>query len=64
MSVNQAGGQADPTTTPSIAFTATFSEAVLGFTAADVAFTGSTAPGTLSAAVTGGPSTYTLTVTG
>ncbi len=64
VTVNQASGQADPTAASPINFTATFSKAVTGFTAADVSFAGSTAPGTLTAAVTGGPTTYTVAVSG
>lgn len=43
---------------------ALFSEPVAGFTGSDVSFGGSTAGGTLVAAVTGGPTTYTVAVTG
>ena len=42
----------------------TFSEAVTGFTGSDVSFAGGTAGGTLSAAVTGGPTVYNVAVTG
>jgi hypothetical protein len=64
VTINQAAGQVDPTTSSPINFTVVFSEAVSGFTAADIAFAGSTVGGTLSAAVTGGPSTYNVAVTG
>ena len=43
VTINQASGQADPTTASPINFTATFSEPVTGFTGSDVSFTGSTA---------------------
>ncbi len=64
VTINQAGGQADPTNGASIVFTATFSENVNNFTNADISFAGSTVGGTLAAAVTGGPAVYTVTVTG
>ncbi|HTR75096.1 MAG TPA: hypothetical protein VMH33_07530 [Solirubrobacterales bacterium] len=62
--INQAAGQADPTSSPTIEFTATFSTAVVGFTAADVSLAGSTATGNLILQVTGGPTVYTVTVAG
>ncbi len=62
--VEQAAGQADPTNGSSVEFTVTFSEDVTGFDVGDVDFTGSTAPGTLSAVVTGGTDVYTVTVSG
>src|SRR5690349_17039040 len=64
VSIALANGQSDPTSTSPIVFTATFSESVAGFGDGDVSFAGSTAGGTLAAAVTGGPSVYTITVTG
>ena len=64
VTINQASGQADPTTVSPINFTVTFSEAVTGFTGSDVSFTAGTAGGTLSAAVTGGPTVYNVAVTG
>src|SRR5687768_7262963 len=63
VSINQAAGQADPTAAGPISFTAVFSEAVSGFTAADVTI-GGTAGGTKTATVSGGPSTYTVAVSG
>ena len=45
VTINQASGQADPTTASPINFTATFSEAVTGFTGSDVSFAGGTAAG-------------------
>jgi hypothetical protein len=63
VSINQATGQADPTTASPINFTVVFSEPVSGFTNADVAITG-TAGGSKTVAVTGGPSTYTVAVSG
>ena len=64
VTVNQAAGQADPTNASPIVFTVVFSEPVAGFTAPDVAFTGSTVGGTLAASVTGPGPTYTVSVTG
>ena len=64
VTINQATGQTDPSSGTSIVFTVQFSETVTGFTAADIAFTGSTATGTLVAAVSGTGPTYTVTVTG
>ena len=56
VTINQAGGQADPTSASTINYTAVFSVPVTGFTGSDVKDQGS-APGTLTAMVTGGPST-------
>jgi len=60
----QGASQVDPTQHSPITFTATFSEAVSGFTGADVAFTGSTAGGTKLASVSGGPTVFDVSVTG
>src|SRR5207249_4486051 len=51
VTINQAAGQADPTSTAPITFTAVFSESVSGFTGSDVVI-GGTAGGTTTAAVT------------
>ncbi len=68
VTINQAGSQADPTIGTTIHFTAVFNEPVTGFTGSDVSFTGSTAGGTLSAAVSqiapNDGTTYDVTVTG
>src|SRR4029079_17721154 len=64
VTINQAAGQGDPTATSPISYTVVFSESVTGFTGSDVAFTGSTAGGTLVAGVSGSGATYTVTVTG
>jgi hypothetical protein len=64
VTINQAAGQADPSSAASITFTVQFSEPVSGFTAADILFTGSTATGTLVAVVSGSGPLYTVTVTG
>src|SRR5206468_1519646 len=63
VTINQAAGQADPTSTAPITFTAVFSEPVSGFTGSDVVI-GGTAGGTKTVDVTGGPSTYTVAVSG
>ena len=64
VTVEQAAGQADPTSGSPVDFTVTFSEAVTGFEAADVDLSASTAPGTLVAVVTGGPAVYGVAVSG
>jgi hypothetical protein len=64
VTINQAAGQADPTSTSPILFTVKFSEPVTGFTGSDVSFTGSTAGGTLVAAVSGSGEDYTVSVSG
>ena len=63
MTINQAVGQADPTNTSPINFTVVFSEAVTGFATGDVT---SAAPraGPRPARSRGGPTTYTVAVTG
>jgi hypothetical protein len=64
VTINQAAGQADPTSTSPINFTVVFGESVTGFDAGDVSFAGSTAGGTLVAAVTGSGTTYNVAVSG
>jgi membrane protease subunit (stomatin/prohibitin family) len=64
VTINQGSGQADPTSAFPITFEVVFTEAVIGFTGADIVFTGSTAPGTLTASVSGPGPTYTVTVSG
>src|SRR5205809_448640 len=63
VTINQAAGQADPTSASPINFTAVFSEPVSGFTGAAVTLSG-TAGGTKTATVSGGPSTYNVAVSG
>src|SRR5881396_362580 len=63
VTINQAAGQADPTSSSPINFTAVFSEPVSGFTGTDVTISG-TAGGTKTVTVSGGPSTYTVAVSG
>jgi hypothetical protein len=64
VTIDQAAGQIDPTPGSTIQFTATFSQAVTGFSAADVDLSTSTAGGVLIPSVTGGPSVYTVSVSG
>jgi hypothetical protein len=63
VTINQAATQADPTSTSPINFTAVFSESVSGFTGTDVTISG-TAGGTKTVTVAGGPSSYTVAVSG
>ncbi len=63
VTIEQATAQADPTSAAPINFTVEFSEPVDAFAAEDITLSG-TAPGTLSAAVTGGPTSYTVAVSG
>src|SRR4029079_8481963 len=64
VTINQAAGQADPTSTGPILFTVAFSENVSGFTKDDVDLSASSLAG-LSATVTqNSPSNYTVSVTG
>src|SRR5439155_27035456 len=64
VTINQVAAKSNPTNAGLILFTVAFSEAVTGFTPADVSFAGSTAPGTLVAAVSGSGTTYTVSVSG
>ena len=64
VTIEQAVGQGDPTNATTINFTATFSDTVTGFTGSDVDLSASTAPGTLSAVVTGSGTTYNVAVSG
>ena len=63
VTINQATGQADPTSVAPINFTVVFSAAVTGFATGDVLITG-TAGGTKTATVTGSGTTYNVAVTG
>ncbi len=63
VTINQAAGQADPTSGSTINFTVVFSEAVTGFATGDVTISG-TAGGTKVATVTGSGTTYNVAVTG
>jgi len=63
VTINQAAGQADPTSASPINFTAVFSKPVSGFSDAGVTLSGS-AGGAKTVAVSGGPSTYNVAVSG
>ena len=63
VTINQAAGQADPSLTVPVHFTAVFSDVVIGFNGAAVTVAG-TAPGAKTVTVTGGPSTYDLAISG
>ena len=63
VTINQRVGQADPTSTSPILYTVTFSEPVTGFITGDVSFAG-TAGGAKTGTVSGGPTVYTVSVTG
>jgi Big-like domain-containing protein len=63
VTINQAAGQADPTSASPIKFTVVFSESVSGFTAADVTI-GGTAGGIKTVSLTCGSNTYCVEVSG
>jgi gliding motility-associated-like protein len=60
--ITQATGQADPTNSSPINFTATFSETVTGFDNADITLSGTANPA--SVVVTGSGTTYNIAVSG
>jgi hypothetical protein len=62
VTVNQKAGQTDPVNALPIVFTVTFSEAVTGFTAADLTRAGTSTGGTV--AVTGSGASYEISVSG
>lgn len=62
VTINQAGGQADPATTSPVNFTVVFSEAVSDFISGDVTLSGTA--GATTAAVTGSGTTYNVAVSG
>jgi hypothetical protein len=62
VTINQSSAQPDPTSSDTATFTVEFSEPVTGFTGADVTLAGTA--GATAAVVSGGPTTYTVTVTG
>ena len=64
VTINQAGGQPDPTNGTSVAYSVVFSQSVTGFANGEVSFAGSTVGGALAAAVVGSGANYTVTVTG
>ncbi|MDP6523855.1 MAG: YDG domain-containing protein [Kiritimatiellia bacterium] len=63
VTINQAGGQVDPTNGAPISFTVLFSESVSDFATGDVTITG-TASGSKTATVTGSGTTYNVAVSG
>ena len=62
VTINQASGQADPTSAGPINFTVVFSEPVIGFATGDVTLSGTA--GATTATVSGGPTTYNVAVSG
>src|SRR4029079_14919040 len=64
VTINEAAGQADPTSTSPVTFVVHFSEPVTGFSAADINLSASTVGGTLQAAVNGSGADYMVAVTG
>ena len=62
MTIDQASGQADPTTTSPINFTVVFSETVSDFATGDVTLSGTA--GATTAVVTGSGTTYNVAVSG
>ena len=62
VTVEQAGGQSDPTAAQPVYFTVTFSESVSNFATGDVTIAGTT--GASTATVTGSGTTYTVAVSG
>jgi len=62
VTINQAGGQADPASTSPINFTVVFNEPVTGFANGDISLSGTA--GATTAVVSGGPSTYNVAVSG
>src|SRR5262245_12428848 len=64
VTINQAAAQADPTNTALILYDVVFGEPVSAFAGNDISFAGSTAGGTLLAAVTGSGANHTVSVTG
>jgi hypothetical protein len=62
VTINQAGGQSDPTNAGPINFTVVFSEPATGFATGDVTLTGTA--GATTATVTGSGATYNVAVTG
>ncbi|TFH06647.1 MAG: choice-of-anchor D domain-containing protein, partial [Candidatus Atribacteria bacterium] len=62
VTINQAGGQADPTNGSPINFTVVFSETVTGFATGDVTLAGTA--GATTGAVTGSGTTYNVAVSG
>lgn len=64
VTIEQASGQIDPTNEIPVEFTVTFSEEVFGFEDSDIDFSGSTAPGALTASISGTGPIYSVLVSG
>jgi hypothetical protein len=64
VTINQAGGQTDPTNASPILFTVTFSKPVFNFVTGDVSFAGSTVGGSLVGTVSGSGANYSVAVSG
>ncbi len=64
VTIDAAAGQASPTSTAPVFFTVQFSEQVTGFGPASVLLSGSTTGGPLTASVAGGPTLYSVAVSG
>ncbi|MEY4731396.1 MAG: hypothetical protein RL681_342, partial [Candidatus Parcubacteria bacterium] len=64
VTINQAAGQADPASASPVNFTVVFSEPVSGFTASDVAITGTASVGTSKTITTSTATTYNVAVSG
>jgi hypothetical protein len=62
VTINQAAGQADPTSIPPVNFTVVFNEATADFATGDVSLPGTA--GATTAVVTGSGTTYNVTVSG
>jgi len=64
VTINQAGGQLDPTAVQPINFTVVFSETVTGFDGTDVSLSGTATVGAATKTITGGPTSYNVAVAG
>jgi len=64
VTLNQAAGQADPASSSPVLFTADFSEAVTGFTNADITVSGTANLTGATITVSGGPSSYMISISG
>jgi hypothetical protein len=64
VTINQAAGQADPTSASPINFTVVFSKSVTDFATGDVTLSGTATNGATTATVTGNGTTYNVAVSG
>jgi hypothetical protein len=64
VTINQAAGQADPANSGPVQFTASFNEPVSGLVPGNVTLSGTADLSGAKISVSGGPSTYTISVTG